>query len=83
MSHDIFVSQFRPLLPLERADSIEEIVSDQLKAVFRRYKETVLLPGGNVESHLAVLGEFLGRDPNPKAFIEMLKEMARRGKVGR
>ena len=75
-SYDIFSAQFGPLLPTERADSVDGIVTDKLKGSFRRYRETVLQPGGNVASYLDVLNEFLGRPASPKTYIDMLYKRA-------
>ncbi|KAL6818414.1 hypothetical protein GGI42DRAFT_309964 [Trichoderma sp. SZMC 28013] len=78
LSYDIFKTKFEPLLPsgaLNTAKTnVDEIISHDLRKEFRRYREIILVPGSNVVSYMGLLKEFLGRDANHEAWIQLLQE---------
>ncbi|KAL7793038.1 hypothetical protein V8C37DRAFT_379099 [Trichoderma ceciliae] len=78
LSYDIFKTKFQPLLPSEamsgsKCNNVDDIISHKLRQEFRRYRDIVLLPGSNVVSYMDLLKEFLGRDANHDAWIQMLQ----------
>ncbi|KAL5092465.1 hypothetical protein Trisim1_001718 [Trichoderma cf. simile WF8] len=77
LSYDIFKTKFEPLLPFGALNitktNVDEIISHELRQEFRRYREIILMPGSNVVSYMDLLKEFLGRDANHEAWIEMLQ----------
>ncbi|KAL6693939.1 hypothetical protein J3F84DRAFT_378127 [Trichoderma pleuroticola] len=78
LSYDIFKTKFEPLLPSGALNTtkanVDEIISHELRQEFRRYREIILVPGSNVASYMGLLKEFLGRDANHEAWIELLQE---------
>ncbi|POR35567.1 Thimet oligopeptidase [Tolypocladium paradoxum] len=75
-SYDIFETKFRPHLPTgntKAAHAVADIVAPELREEFNRYRQIVLRPGASVTSYLGMLKDFLGRDPSPDAFIQMLR----------
>ncbi|KAL7942488.1 hypothetical protein V8C42DRAFT_331141 [Trichoderma barbatum] len=84
LSYDIFKTKFQPLLPSEalsitKSSNVDELISHELRQEFRRYRDIILAPGSNVVSYMGLLKEFLGRDANHEAWIQMLQEnIARR-----
>ncbi|KND93220.1 Thimet oligopeptidase [Tolypocladium ophioglossoides CBS 100239] len=79
-SYDIFETKFRPHLPSDSAKvahTIGDIVTSELREEFGRFRQIVLRPGASVTSYLGMLKTFLGRDPIPDAFIQMLRVEAK------
>ncbi|RFU76608.1 thimet oligopeptidase [Trichoderma arundinaceum] len=79
ISYDIFKTKFQPLLlsdilPSSKSNNVDDIISPELRSEFRRYRDTILLPGSNVVSYMDLLKEFLGRDASSDAWIQMLQE---------
>ncbi|KAL7935484.1 hypothetical protein V8C35DRAFT_299585 [Trichoderma chlorosporum] len=78
-SYDLFKTKFQPLLPSEtlsatKSGNVDDIVSRELRQEFRRYRDIILVPGSNVVSYTGLLKEFLGREANHEAWIQMLQE---------
>lgn len=71
-STDIFNTKFKPLLTTETCHKLEDIVNDELRSEGLRYRRAMLEPGSSTGSEAQLIRDYLGRDPDPSAFIEIL-----------
>ncbi len=73
-SYDIFETKFRPHLSAKRdAKSIRELIGNELRDEFGRYRREILQPGGSQRSIMKMLTDYLGREPSAAPYLEMLK----------
>lgn len=78
-SYDIFESKFRPHLSTKRdANSIRDLISNELRDEFGRYRREILQPGGSQPSIMDMLTAYLGREPSAAPYLDMLKSTGSR-----
>jgi Zn-dependent oligopeptidase len=66
-------------MPARRdASNIRELISDELRDEFGRYRRQILQPGGSQRSIMQMLTAYLGREPSAVSYLEMLKQSGNR-----
>jgi Zn-dependent oligopeptidase len=74
----MFATKFKSLLTTEPCHGdLEAIVNNDTRAEGRRYRYAVLEPGSSHGSELSLVRTFLGRNPNSKAFVNVLAAASR------
>lgn len=56
-------------------------MNDELRAEGRRYRRAILEPGSSNGSEADLIKAYLGRDPDPNAYVEILAAAARKDAV--
>lgn len=73
-STDIFQSKFKPLLTEGTYSELTDIINEKVREEGRRYRRAILEPGSTTGDQLGLLRKYLGRDPDPTAFVRVLSE---------
>lgn len=76
-SADIFNTKFKPLLTTKKQHKLSDIINAELRAEGRRYRRAILEPGSSNGSEVELIRGYLGRDPDPNAYIEILAAATR------
>jgi len=74
----MFDAKFAPLLTTETRHDLGDIIDEELRAEGRRFRHAVLEPGSSTGSEAEMIKAYLGRDPDPKAFVKTLSAAAGR-----
>ncbi|KAI0123273.1 hypothetical protein BJ170DRAFT_599240 [Xylariales sp. AK1849] len=76
-STNIFQAKLQLLLTPEKCDDLSDIINERLRAEGRRYRYAILEPGSSTGHELGLIKSYLGRDPNPKSFVDVLAKKTR------